>query len=130
VVVTAATRSAWAVVLAVTLAAGCGAGEARRPATEPNRVLGLREACPGVHVAYDGLVAADPVSARAFEESVRRLWQAGVDETRAGVTPVLEAAGTLARADRVTFPAARDRLYAAVSRLSAACASLGSPILH
>ena len=51
-------------------------------------------------------------------------------ETRAGLASALEAAGTLARADRAAFPAARDGLYSAISRLSATCASLGAPILH
>jgi hypothetical protein len=77
-----------------------------------------------------GLVASDPASATAFEESVRRLAAIGVDETRAALAPVLDAAGSLAQADRASFPQARDGVYAAISALSASCAALGAPILH
>jgi hypothetical protein len=90
----------------------------------------LSQACPGVHVAYDALVAADPASARVFQESLRRLSSVGVDETRDAIAPVISAADDLADADRARFPAARDEVYNAIVRLSATCASLGVPILH
>jgi hypothetical protein len=83
-----------------------------------------------VHLAYDALVASDPASASAFEESVRRLSEIGVDETRAALAPVVDAAGSLATADPGSFAQARDGVYAAISRLSATCATLGAPILH
>jgi hypothetical protein len=97
---------------------------------DPGHTLVLARACPGVHLAYDALVASDPASTSAFEESVRRLSEIGVDETRTALAPVLDAAGTLAKADREAFPQARDGVYAAISRLSATCATLGAPILH
>jgi hypothetical protein len=50
--------------------------------------------------------------------------------TRDEVVPVADAAHALAGVDRAGFPGARDRLYAAVSRLSSSCATVGSPILH
>jgi hypothetical protein len=116
-------------VVGAALLAGCGTAESPHP-TEPTRTLELRAACPGVHVAYDALVAADPASARVFQESLRRVWEAGVDDTRDAVKPLLDASGVLAEADRSRFPAARDGVYAAVVELSATCATLGSPILH
>lgn len=90
----------------------------------------LRAACPGVHLAYDSLVAADPASARVFQDSLRRVWEAGVDQAREAVKPLLDASAVLAGADRSSFPAARDGVYAQVVTLSAMCATLGSPILH
>jgi hypothetical protein len=116
-------------VVGAALLAGCGTAESPHT-TEPTRTLALRAACPGVHVAYDALVAADPASARVFQESLRRVWEAGVDDTRDAVKPLLDASAVLAGADRSEFPAARDGVYAAVVRLSATCATLGSPILH
>jgi hypothetical protein len=90
----------------------------------------LSQACPGVHAAYDALVAADPSSARLFKQSLERLSRVGVDETRDAIAPVITAAGDLAEADRDSFPAARDAVYRAIVTLSATCATYGSPILH
>jgi hypothetical protein len=83
-----------------------------------------------VHLAYDSLVASDPASAQVFEDSVRRIADVGVDETRTALAPVVTAAGELASADRSAFPAARDRVFAAISQLSATCTTYGVPILH
>lgn len=118
--------------------AACGTTSSASDATTPTRTsspasgrtLVLERACPGVHLAYDALVASDPASASAFEESVRRLSEIGVDETRAALAPVVDAAGSLATADPGSFAQARDGVYAAISRLSATCATLGAPILH
>ena len=111
--------------------AGCGAGEdSARPGDGPVREMQLSQACPAVHVLYDGLVASDPASARAFQESLRRLSRVGVDETRDAMAPLVTAAGDLAQADRTVFPAARDAVHSAIVTLSATCASVGSPILH
>lgn len=117
--------------LGAVLVAGCGSTSADEPDdTEPTRTLSLRSACLGVHTAYDSLVASDPTSAAVFHETVQRVWDAGVDETRDAVAPLLDAAAVLEHADRSSFPAARDSVYAAVVRLSASCATYGSPILH
>lgn len=114
------------------LLVGCGGtGEdSATPGAEPVRAMELSQACPGVHVAYDALVAADPASARAFRESLRRLWEVGVDEMRTAVEPVIEAADVLATSDRAGYPDARDGVYRAIVTLSATCATLGAPILH
>jgi hypothetical protein len=113
------------------VAAGCGAGEeSARPGDEPVRAMRLKQACPAVHVLYDGLVASDPASARDFRESLRRLSRVGIDETRDAMAPLVTAAGDLAQADRTDFPAARDAVYSAIVTLSATCATVGSPILH
>ena len=111
---------------------GCtgGATSAGSPTQEAGGTLSLRQVCPGVHAAYDRLIAADPASAHVFEEIVQRLRTAADDPTRREVDPVVGAAHDLAAADRVAFPAARDQLYAAVSGLSRSCAAVDSPILH
>lgn len=124
-------RSIVGLALGAVLVAGCGSTSADEPDdTEPTRTLSLRSACSGVHTAYDSLVASDPASAAVFHETVRRVWDAGVEETRDAVAPLLDAAAALEHADRSSFPAARDSVYAAVVRLSASCATYGSPILH
>ena len=79
---------------------------------------------------YDSLVAADPSSARSFRDSLLKLSNVGIDQTRDAMAPLIEAAGDLAEADRTSFPAARDAVYAAIVDLSAVCDEQGSPILH
>lgn len=122
--------SAWLCCLCLVATAGCGSSRESSDRAEPTRTLSLRSACPGVHTAYDSLIASDPASAAVFHESVRRVWEAGVDETRHAVAPLLDATAVLADADRSSFPAARDGVYTAIVRLSASCATYGSPILH
>jgi hypothetical protein len=119
------------VVAGFQLMIGCGTTAAdTEDRQESGGALSLRQVCPGVHAAYDRLVASDPASARVFEQIVGRLRAASERRTRDEVVPVVDAAHALAGVDRAGFPVARDRLYAAVSRFSSSCATVGSPILH
>ena len=121
------------VVMAVSLAAGCGPQTSSAPddpAVTPGTV-DLRALCPQVHRALDALVVSNPAAQHVFVVEVQRIADAGTTRSQSALAPLLLAGRTLEQAGRgPDYRAALNGFHPAVVQVDGACAREGAPILH